>query len=285
MKYNADYNIDDGVTGDNSATDGSESGGGYTDGGYSSGGYSSGGYTDSRYTGDRNTGSRQSRGRNSEYSGNKGSGRRAGRGTDRDTGSHGLLILVAVIAGILLLAIVVPLILMNLNTYLNPTLDDPYPTDSNFTDISDEFTVIDRQNPSKSNSFDDNQTGVIYSNTLSLPYGSKHYILRMINLVPPVTISASNMVPENSQALLEVLLRDSNGNSVKNILHDSSDIMISEKMTIRTAGDYTLVIDGKFIESVDIFIEKKGFFNISANATRDAMNKSLPASGSQARQE
>ena len=280
MKYNADYNIDDGVTGDNSATDGSESGGGYTDGGYSSGGY-----TDSRYTGDRNTGSRQSRGRNSEYSGNKGSGRRAGRGTDRDTGSHGLLILVAVIAGILLLAIVVPLILMNLNTYLNPTLEDPYPTDSNFTDISDEFTVIDRQNPSKSNSFDDNQTGVIYSNTLSLPYGSKHYILRMINLVPPVTISASNMVPENSQALLEFLLRDSNGNSVKNILHDSSDIMISEKMTIRTAGDYTLVIDGKFIESVDIFIEKKGFFNISANATRDAMNKSLPASGSQARQE
>ena len=270
MKYNADYNIDDGVTGDNSATDGSESGGGYTD---------------SRYTGDRNTGSRQSRGRNSEYSGNKGSGRRAGRGTDRDTGSHGLLILVAVIAGILLLAIVVPLILMNLNTYLNPTLEDPYPTDSNFTDISDEFTVIDRQNPSKSNSFDDNQTGVIYSNTLSLPYGSKHYILRMINLVPPVTISASNMVPENSQALLEFLLRDSNGNSVKNILHDSSDIMISEKMTIRTAGDYTLVIDGKFIESVDIFIEKKGFFNISANATRDAMNKSLPASGSQARQE
>ena len=280
MKYNADYNIDDGVTGDNSATDGSESGGGYTDGRYSSGGY-----TDSRYTGDRNTGSRQSRGRNSEYSGNKGSGRRAGRGTDRDTGSHGLLILVAVIAGILLLAIVVPLILMNLNTYLNPTLEDPYPTDSNFTDISDEFTVIDRQNPSKSNSFDDNQTGVIYSNTLSLPYGSKHYILRMINLVPPVTISASNMVPENSQALLEFLLRDSNGNSVKNILHDSSDIMISEKMTIRTAGDYTLVIDGKFIESVDIFIEKKGFFNISANATRDAMNKSLPASGSQARQE
>ena len=280
MKYNADYNIDDGVTGDNSATDGSESGGGYTDGGYSSGGY-----TDSRYTGDRNTGSRQSRGRNSEYSGNKGSGRRAGRGTDRDTGSHGLLILVAVIAGILLLAIVVPLILMNLNTYLNPTLEDPYPTDSNFTDISDEFTVIDRQNPSKSNSFDDNQTGVIYSNTLSLPYGSKHYILRMINLVPPVTISASNMVPENSQALLEFLLRDSNGNSVKNILHDSSDIMISEKMTIRTAGDYTLVIDGKFIESVDIFIEKKGFFNISANATRDAMNKSLPASGSQVRQE
>ena len=280
MKYNADYNIDDGVTGDNSATDGSESGGGYTDGGYSSGGY-----TDSRYTGDRNTGSRQSRGRNSEYSGNKGSGRRAGRGTDRDTGSHGLLILVAVIAGILLLAIVVPLILMNLNTYLNPTLEDPYPTDSNFTDLSDEFTVIDRQNPSKSNSFDDNQTGVIYSNTLSLPYGSKHYILRMINLVPPVTISASNMVPENSQALLEFLLRDSNGNSVKNILHDSSDIMISEKMTIRTAGDYTLVIDGKFIESVDIFIEKKGFFNISANATRDAMNKSLPASGSQARQE
>lgn len=280
MKYNADYNIDDGVTGDNSATDGSESGGGYTDGGYSSGGY-----TDSRYTGDRNTGSRQSRGRNSGYSGNKGSGRRAGRGTDRDTGSHGLLILVAVIAGILLLAIVVPLILMNLNTYLNPTLEDPYPTDSNFTDISDEFTVIDRQNPSKSNSFDDNQTGVIYSNTLSLPYGSKHYILRMINLVPPVTISASNMVPENSQALLEFLLRDSNGNSVKNILHDSSDIMISEKMTIRTAGDYTLVIDGKFIESVDIFIEKKGFFNISANATRDAMNKSLPASGSQAWQE
>ena len=280
MKYNADYNIDDGVTGDNSATDGSESGGGYTDGGYSSGGY-----TDSRYTGDRNTGSRQSRGRNSGYSGNKGSGRRAGRGTDRDTGSHGLLILVAVIAGILLLAIVVPLILMNLNTYLNPTLEDPYPTDSNFTDISDEFTVIDRQNPSKSNSFDDNQTGVIYSNTLSLPYGSKHYILRMINLVPPVTISASNMVPENSQALLEFLLRDSNGNSVKNILHDSSDIMISEKMTIRTAGDYTLVIDGKFIESVDIFIEKKGFFNISANTTRDAMNKSLPASGSQARQE
>lgn len=280
MKYNADYNIDDGVTGDNSATDGSESGGGYTDGGYSSGGY-----TDSRYTGDRNTGSRQSRGRNSGYSGNKGSGRRAGRGTDRDTGSHGLLILVAVIAGILLLAIVVPLILMNLNTYLNPTLEDPYPTDSNFTDISDEFTVIDRQNPSKSNSFDDNQTGVIYSNTLSLPYGSKHYILRMINLVPPVTISASNMVPENSQALLEFLLRDSNGNSVKNILHDSSDIMISEKMTIRTAGDYTLVIDGKFIESVDIFIEKKGFFNISANATRDAMNKSLPASESKARQE
>ena len=280
MKYNADYNIDDGVTGDNSATDGSESGGGYTDGGYSSGGY-----TDSRYTGDRNTGSRQSRGRNSGYSGNKGSGRRAGRGTDRDTGSHGLLILVAVIAGILLLAIVVPLILMNLNTYLNPTLEDPFPTDSNFTDISDEFTVIDRQNPSKSNSFDDNQTGVIYSNTLSLPYGSKHYILRMINLVPPVTISASNMVPENSQALLEFLLRDSNGNSVKNILHDSSDIMISEKMTIRTAGDYTLVIDGKFIESVDIFIEKKGFFNISANATRDAMNKSLPASESKARQE
>ena len=280
MKYNADYNIDDGVTGDNSATDGSESGGGYTDGGYSSGGY-----TDSRYTGDRNTGSRQSRGRNSGYSGKKGSGRRAGRGTDRDTGSHGLLILVAVIAGILLLAIVVPLILMNLNTYLNPTLEDPYPTDSNFTDISDEFTVIDRQNPSKSNSFDDNQTGVIYSNTLSLPYGSKHYILRMINLVPPVTISASNMVPENSQALLEFLLRDSNGNSVKNILHDSSDIMISEKMTIRTAGDYTLVIDGKFIESVDIFIEKKGFFNISANATRDAMNKSLPASESKARQE
>ena len=280
MKYNADYNIDDGVTGDNSATDGSESGGGYTDGGYSSGGY-----TDSRYTGDRNTGSRQNRGRNPGYSGNKGSGRRAGRGTDRDTGSHGLLILVAVIAGILLLAIVVPLILMNLNTYLNPTLEDPFPTDSNFTDISDEFTVIDRQNPSKSNSFDDNQTGVIYSNTLSLPYGSKHYILRMINLVPPVTISASNMVPENSQALLEFLLRDSNGNSVKNILHDSSDIMISEKMTIRTAGDYTLVIDGKFIESVDIFIEKKGFFNISANATRDAMNKSLPASGSQARQE
>ena len=280
MKYNADYNIDDGVTGDNSATDGSESGGGYTDGGYSSGGY-----TDSRYTDDRNTGSRQSRGRNSGYSGNKGSGCRAGRGTDGDTGSHGLLILVAVIAGILLLAIVVPLILMNLNTYLNPTLEDPYPTDSNFTDISDEFTVIDRQNPSKSNSFDDNQTGVIYSNTLSLPYGSKHYILRMINLVPPVTISASNMVPENSQALLEFLLRDSNGNSVKNILHDSSDIMISEKMTIRTAGDYTLVIDGKFIESVDIFIEKKGFFNISANATRDAMNKSLPASGSQARQE
>ncbi|MBO4523042.1 MAG: hypothetical protein J5703_07725 [Methanomicrobium sp.] len=280
MKYNADYNIDDGVTGDNSATDGSESGGGYTDGGYSSGGY-----TDSRYTDDRNTGSRQSRGRNSGYSGNKGSGRRAGRGTDRDTGSHGLLILVAVIAGILLLAIVVPLILMNLNTYLNPTLEDPYPTDSNFTDISDEFTVIDRQNPSKSNSFDDNQTGVIYSNTLSLPYGSKHYILRMINLVPPVTISASNMVPENSQALLEFLLRDSNGNSVKNILHDSSDIMISEKMTIRTAGDYTLVIDGKFIESVDIFIEKKGFLNISANATRDAMNKSLPASESKARQE
>ena len=275
MKYNADYNIDYGVTGDNSATDGSESGGGYTDGGY----------TDSRYSGDRNTGSRQSRGRNSEYSGNKGSGRRAGRGTDRDTGSHGLLILVAVIAGILLLAIVVPLILMNLNTYLNPTLEDPYPTDSNFTDISDEFTVIDRQNPSKSNSFDDNQTGVIYSNTLSLPYGSKHYILRMINLVPPVTISASNMVPENSQALLEFLLRDSNGNSVKNILHDSSDIMISEKMTIRTAGDYTLVIDGKFIESVDIFIEKKGFLNISANATRDAMNKSLPASESKARQE
>ena len=280
MKYNADYNIDDGVTGDNSATDGSESGGGYTDGGYSSGEY-----TDSRYTGDRNTGSRQSRGRNPGYGGNKGSGRRAGRGTDRDTGSHGLLILVAVIAGILLLAIVVPLILMNLNTYLNPTLEDPYPTDSNFTDTSDEFTVIDRQNPSKSNSFDDNQTGVIYSNTLSLPYGSKHYILRMINLVPPVTISASNMVPENSQALLEFLLRDSNGNTAKNILHDSSDIMISEKMTIRTAGDYTLVIDGKFIESVDIFIEKKGFFNISANATRDAMNKSLPASGSQARQE
>lgn len=118
------------------------------------------------------------------------------------------------------------------------------------------FTVTDGQNPSMSASFADGQTGVIYSNTLSFPYGSPYYVLGITDVVPPVTITASNMVPTNTQASLELLLKDSNGNNVDSIQLGSSDTKRSKKITIREAGDYTLIMDGKYVESVVITIEK-----------------------------
>ena len=232
-------------------------------------------------SGDKDTGLGHSGGRNSGHSGITGPGQHAGTGYGRGKGSHGLLKKGAVIAGIILFILLALTGVINLNAYINPTLNDSNAADSNAAGTSGAFTVTDRQNPSKSNSFADGQTGVIYKNTLSLPYGSRHYILNINNLIPPVTISASNMVPKNSQALLEFLLRDSNGNTIENIQHDSSDITVSEKITIRKPGNYILVIDGKFIESVDISIEKPDFLKISTDAKNGEMNISEPASGSQ----
>ncbi|MBQ3718214.1 MAG: hypothetical protein II893_02295 [Methanomicrobium sp.] len=274
MEDHTENNNGSDITVNDPAKGGSESGGIDTDSGQSEVGNSGhGGITDLGHSGGRNAGHR----------GNTGSGHRAGNGSGRGKGSHGLLKKVVVIAGIILLIFLALSVLMNLNAYMNPT-SDPNATDSNAA-VTGAFTVTDRQNPSKSNTFADNQTGVIYSNTLSLPYGSRHYILSLTNLIPPVTISASNMVPKNSQALLEFLLRDSKGNTIENIQHDSSDITVSEKITIRKSGDYTLVIDGKFIESVDISIEKNGFLIIPTDAKSGELNISEPASESQTRQE
>lgn len=118
------------------------------------------------------------------------------------------------------------------------------------------FTVTDGQNPSMSASLADGQTGVVYSNTLSFPYGSPYYVLSITDVIPPVTITASNLVPTNTQASLELQLKDSDGNTVDTIQLGSSDTKRSKKITIREAGNYILIIDGKYVESVVITIEK-----------------------------
>ena len=118
------------------------------------------------------------------------------------------------------------------------------------------FTVTDGQNPSKSASLPDGQKGVVYNNTLSFPYGSPYYVLGITDVVPPVTITASNLVPTNTQASLELSLKDSEGNTVDTIQLGSSDTKRSKKITIREAGNYILIMDGKYVESVVITIEK-----------------------------
>ncbi len=118
------------------------------------------------------------------------------------------------------------------------------------------FTVTDGQNPAMSASLADGQTGVVYSNTLSFPYGSPYYVLSITDVIPPVTITASSMVPENTRASLELSLKDSDGNTVDTIQLGSSDTKRSKKITIREAGNYILIMDGKYVESVVITIEK-----------------------------
>ena len=117
------------------------------------------------------------------------------------------------------------------------------------------FTVTDSRNPSKSASFADGQTGIIYSNTLSFPYGSPYYVLSITNAVPPVTITASNMVPSSNQASFDVTVKDSSENTVGNIEFGSGDKR-SKKIMIRSPGDYTVIMEGQYIKSVNIDIEK-----------------------------
>lgn len=175
---------------------------------------------------------------------------------NRNKACKQLIGVVAIIAIIYLVVLFVTPALTNTDLSLIKITDDTNKATATEAFTSGMLTVIDNQDPSKSASFADGKTGVIYSNTFSFPYGSPYYVLSLTNVDPKVTITASNLIPSDTQASFDITVKDASGKIINYIRFGGSENQRPQRMILGYSGDFTIIMDGKYIKSVDIDIEK-----------------------------